>query len=302
MTDERPIKMLAANEECIECPPDITRDDFRRKFVALTPAQIADIEKHPQGSPGWLRVRQFRLTASNFGAIARHNKYCSQREVLKRMLWSGSGFSNEAMRRGTALEPVACAAYTKFRIAQRGGDQTATKVRHMNLCIMPSDCELGGSPDGVVEEDGIQFLLEIKVPSKSEFYNPIPVYYYDQITGMMAVLGLPWCDFVTYTDHYTRVQRYMFNKQYWEKFLKPVLLEFYYSQYMPRVILQMNGRLNEGEIDEILHIPRIVSMTTKKKAIVAGDSSSSGEEEPQPPPRKRKAPPATRKAPMFNFG
>jgi hypothetical protein len=79
-------------------------DEGRRNLAALD-----------QGTTEWLDARRNRLTGSNFGAAAGHNKWKSPEGLAHDMLYA-TFKGNDATRWGTAHEPVACDEYI---IAQR---------------------------------------------------------------------------------------------------------------------------------------------------------------------------------------
>ena len=261
---------------------------FYDQVVSVTKDATERIATFPQKSPAWLKARKGRLTASNFGAAAGHNPYCTPRQLLKQMIWSGSFEGNEATRYGTNEEPVACKIYFTF-LRQHHPD---ARIEHPNLLISSTEPHLGCSPDGVVTINGVRFLLEIKCPFKKSFYGKIPPYYYDQITGMMALLHLPFTDFVVKCPHSTNVQRYVFNSAYWEKELKPALDQFYFQQLLPRLVWKEQGKLENGELEPVirisssLHQPKITSMLVvaadkKEQEHKTQQSSSSRALQPQ---------------------
>jgi hypothetical protein len=101
-----------------------------------------------------------RLTASNFGTAAGHNKYTPPEELVKDMLW-GIVVSNDAMRYGTEMEPVACDVFQWAMFFLTGG---GIDIEHRGLMLAcPGVMEqegaggepvyegwCGTSPDGIV--------------------------------------------------------------------------------------------------------------------------------------------------------
>ena len=81
-------------------------DEGRRHLAALE-----------QGTTEWLDARRNRLTGSNFGAAAGHNKWKSPEGLAHDMLYA-TFKGNDATRWGTAHEPVACDEYIIARKAQ----------------------------------------------------------------------------------------------------------------------------------------------------------------------------------------
>ena len=99
--------------------------------------------------------------------------------------------TSPAMERGTELEADAVAWYELL---------TDNVVVETGFHRHP-DVACGASPDGLVG-DG-EGCLEIKCPMASTHVanlrkNAVPSQYVPQIQGQMWVLGLKWCDFVSY--------------------------------------------------------------------------------------------------------
>ena len=53
--------------------------------------------------------------------------------------------------------------------------------------------------------------------------------YYYQVQGQMAVLNLPWCDFVVWTLKDYHTERIFFNESFWKDHCYPKLHAFYYG-------------------------------------------------------------------------
>lgn len=92
---------------------------------------------------------------------------------------------------------------------------------------------LAVSPDGHVHENGMEAVLEIKCPFSRRVYPEIPPHYIDQIQGIMGVLSLPWCDFCIWTPDWIHIHRVPFDRNYWQKELKPALTNFYNEVFLP---------------------------------------------------------------------
>lgn len=102
---------------------------------------------------------------------------------------------------------------------------------------------------------------EIKCPARSkQFYSSspahvkygVPVYYYDQIQGVMAITERPWCDMVVFTPTATEVTRFYFDATYWRTELQPALWKFYSTQFLPRAELRARGIIKNGALDPAL--------------------------------------------------
>lgn len=233
----------------------ITKQDVVRN-LSLTQTQADDIANIPQGTLAWLDARKHRLTASNFGAAVGMNKYKSPRGLLKDMLWN-TFKGNAATRWGNNHEDIARDAYVaqvQHEIATGASKYTSIRVEETGLAVNPERPWLGSSPDGVVHVttangESHQFLLEIKCPFRKQFYDPpVPTYYNCQIQGVMATMGLPYCDFVVWTPTGMQVTRVDFDADFWETTLLPGLHNFYHNMYLPMAVAKHNGDLEEGEI------------------------------------------------------
>jgi putative phage-type endonuclease len=216
--------------------------------LQLTHEQSNSILRMNQGTPEWLAARQNRLTASNFGAAVGVNRYCSPKSLCKQMLWKEFK-GNVATQWGTEHENEARQAY--IQQMQSVYPNVLIRVEEVGLYIKPEHPWLGSSPDGIVyteDENGKQerFLLEIKCPFKKQYYAEIPSYYYAQVQGIMALMELPYCDFVVWIPSSgVQIQRIEFNPPFWnDMFLK--LKSFYFDFYLPLLVRKLNGELEHG--------------------------------------------------------
>lgn len=215
----------------------------------------AEIESAPQRSELWLAARKYRLTASRFAAALGHNPYPgSQREdIVRDMLWGGFK-GNAATEWGTQHEAGACAMYEAFMQTQHPN----FVVREHGLMIVPDHPFIGVSPDGICEywdctkKETVKMLLEIKCPyrwKEDRFYeNHIPLYYWDQIQGIMGFLGLPCCQFVVWTPMGMEINDVDFDRPYFEETLKPGLLDFYVNLFYPAYRAWKEGKLTPPNI------------------------------------------------------
>jgi putative phage-type endonuclease len=220
---------------------------------ACDASQRAAIEAARQRSPEWLAARTHRLTASRFAAALGHNPYPGSQpeDVVRDMLWGGFT-GNAATEWGTAHEAGACAMYEAHMQAAHAD----FVVRQHGLIIVPEHPFIGLSPDGIGEhwQDGavVQTLLEIKCPyrwKEDRFYeNRVPLYYWDQIQGIMGFLGLPRCHFVVWTPVGMEVNDVAFDAAYFEGVLKPGLLHFYLHLFWPARCAWREGRLTPPDI------------------------------------------------------
>jgi putative phage-type endonuclease len=234
------------------------------KNMEVTKEDVITVMNIPQRTPEWIKWRSCRMTASNYGSATGHNPKNKPRALLDNLLW-GTFKGNMATEYGTKNEPVAVKVYEQFMekyIAQQN-PQDKISFFYPGLIICQKHPWLAVSPDGLPclrmnspnsNPKTIRFLLEIKCPFYKKLYPHIPHYYYDQIQGIMAILQLPYCDFVVWTPEKTQIRRYNFDLSYWEKVLFPRLKQFYMDEYLPRLILKEEGKLKSGELEPTLAI------------------------------------------------
>jgi putative phage-type endonuclease len=172
-----------------------------------------------QGSPEWLAMRAGKFTGSRFAdlmATTQAGKASASRANLLTTLalerLTGipeETFCNDAMRRGTELEPLARGAYEA---------QTGELVETVAFIVHPSLPFCGVSPDGLLGTDG---MLEIKCPaSQAKHLTALrngshAAEYRWQVQGQLWVAERAWCDVVSYDPRFpeglqlaiTRVER-----------------------------------------------------------------------------------------------
>ncbi len=156
-----------------------------------------------QGSPEWLAARCGKITGSRFRAVMSLHKRTGapnapRRELVRTLaqeLVTGVPEyvePNEYMAHGTAMEPLARAAYEFLRDCTC---EVPAFIQH------PAIEYVGYSPDGLVGEDGI---IEIKCPALEPRHmrtvesKKCPEDYYPQVQGGLWVTGRKWADFVSY--------------------------------------------------------------------------------------------------------
>lgn len=154
-----------------------------------------------QGTPEWFAVRVGVISASNAAkaldtlksgapsAIATNYHARIAHEILSGQVCDET-FVNDAMRRGSALEPDARLAYEV---------RTGHVVLESGFAM--SDCRrFGYSTDGLVGRDG---LIEIKAPDSPAKVQAIWATgdvseYVHQIQMGLWITERAWCDFVMY--------------------------------------------------------------------------------------------------------
>ena len=184
----------------------IDADTFLHRLEVNT-REINEIEAYDQKSEPWLRARKGRLTASNYGAAAGHNKYQPPHGLVRQMLWH-TFKGNKNTQWGVDHEAIAFEMYREFMLndmkLQHQYAQTYQQSGHVftpqqqqewaeamlypsatpitfevvetGLAIRPPRFWLGNSPDGLVHvtySDGAKEtgLLEIKCPASKKLYG-----------------------------------------------------------------------------------------------------------------------------------
>ena len=159
-----------------------------------------------QRSAEWFNMRLGKITSSEISKIMGQEGKLSDGaktyllEKVAELLGGASqpqGMSKPAaLEWGTELEPIAIEFYEK---------KTKTKVKEASFFVYNE--YYGGSPDGLVGEDGI---IEVKCPftfvnhfkhglikSAEDFKKAKPEYYWQCVSNMLAT-GTKWCDFVSF--------------------------------------------------------------------------------------------------------
>lgn len=155
---------------------------------------VLDLE---QGSPAWVQARLGLPTASRFGSILtpaklEYSKGASAYVAELLSEWATGLPCDESdsqwMQRGTMMEEEARRWYSM---------QNDVEVQRVGL-VLRDDRRVGGSPDGLVGEDG---GIEIKVPSLKvhmEYLMGAPFPYVPQMQGLMYLTGRAWWDFLSF--------------------------------------------------------------------------------------------------------
>jgi predicted phage-related endonuclease len=145
-----------------------------------------------QGTPEWDNLRRGKFTASTFSDLFMAKTTKGYQEAINKVVFeriageSPETYSNDFMKRGSELELSARKSYEL---------DTFNKVKEVGFIEYTE--WVGGSPDGLIGEDGI---LEIKVPKWNTLMNyilddKIPKDYLYQMQGNLFVSGRKWADF-----------------------------------------------------------------------------------------------------------
>ena len=129
---------------------------------------------------------------------------------------------NEATKWGTDHEKEAIEKFEK--------DMGLTVIPS-GLHIHPVHKDIGGSPDGFIEEDP-NGMIEVKCPHAKRDKNPLtkhttcPGQYKDQIQGLLEVLNKDYCWLIVWAKNdvaYVKVNR---DRAYWKNQILPHLDTF----------------------------------------------------------------------------
>ena len=140
-----------------------------------------------QRSDEWHEQRRNKLTASNLGALLGLCSYTSRSTALRRARGLDDFCGNTATRYGTMMELPTLKLYERWKGVTTHAD---------GFKIHPLYTWFGGSPDGLVGNDGI---VEIKCPYNqhwAKLEGTLSFSYYMQCQMLLWSYGREWLDFV----------------------------------------------------------------------------------------------------------
>lgn len=158
-----------------------------------------------QGSEAWLAIRAGKLTGSRFAdlmAVTKSGPSTSRANLLVTLALERltgqpeETFQNDAMRRGTELEPLARGAYEA---------ETGELVEQRAFMVHPALPFVGVSPDGLLGKDG---MVEFKCPASQAKHlaalrNGAHAQEYRwQLQGALWVAERAWIDAVSYDPRF----------------------------------------------------------------------------------------------------
>lgn len=197
-----------------------------------------------QGSPEWHLARCGHITASRFcdvmakvkvGEAATRRDY--RWELVTERL-SGvpcEGYTNRAMEWGTAHEAEARLAYEAA---------TGNLVDVVGFIPHPRIAMVGGSPDGLIDDDGGQ---EIKCPYNSVVHvqtlaGGMPPEHRAQVQGNMWVSGRQWWDFVSFDPRMPKKLRL---------YVQRILRDDAYITLLEAEVIRFNGEVS-AQLESLL--------------------------------------------------
>jgi predicted phage-related endonuclease len=149
-----------------------------------------------QGTPEWFAARCGIPSASNFDKIVCSDGKPSKQRTKYMYQLAGESISgiqeetyqNGAMIRAKEMESEARKLYELVK---------GEPVQEVGFCLEEG---AGASPDGLIGTEG---TLELKCPIISTHVdyllrNELPVDYFQQVQGQLAITGRKWADFMSY--------------------------------------------------------------------------------------------------------
>lgn len=191
-TQEHDELMAFLEDKLTEFEGDKHPNHVLHKATGIPRGNHYDIVHLPQGSDEWLAWRNQGIGASDAPAIMGENRWKSASEILhEKVAIASPRECNDAMRRGTALEPVARKAY----IAQQ-------RIEVIPVCIQHKDYPwLHASLDGLSMD--INTVIEIKCGTRTfetAREGIVPKHYYGQLQHILMTTGLPTIDFWAFSE------------------------------------------------------------------------------------------------------
>ena len=246
-------------------PADLAQlcSEYYKREVEISRKDAQYIEEHTTGQADdslWHQQRRLRLTASNFGKIAKRRQTTPVANIVKSLLY-GKQFTTEATRWGLSHEEEAKKCYVEYLRVE--GHPNVT-VKSSGLVIDTEEPSLACSPDGLVkdpESPDPRGICELKCPYNlaKDLITPVEAAkdnksfccklgtqekpelkrthnYFYQVQGALAISRHSWCDFVVWSPAGISVERIAFDTEFWEE-TKRKLLHFYKSSVLPELAL-----------------------------------------------------------------
>ena len=244
-------------------PEELDRlcSEFFARDVRVTVDQAKAIERATQQQsdiPEWYRQRRLRITASNFGRIARRRDTTPVAKTIKSLLYSRP-FDAPSLRWGRTHEDDVRKAYL-HQMAVSG--QHGLLLIQSGLVIDQKDPCLACSPDNlVVYPTGEVGLVEYKCPYKAakenltleqaavqlkdfcsalnscgklELKRTHPYFY--QVQGSLAITGNQWCHFILWTPRGLSIETIQADPDFWAP-VRRRLIHFYNRAVLPELVL-----------------------------------------------------------------
>ena len=238
-------KLCTPNNLNVEshCTPSKKKEYYSAylKTLELNEQEWYDLElntRTQRESVVWHQERRRRITASIFGKIYKAKNETTKFNLVKSLIDPKAIDFIPSVRYGTRNEQRAITKYFEL---------TKNIVKKAGLHVHKQFPFLAGSPDGLVNKDGI---IEVKCPYSirnlkinEQHLNYLENNgnlkkthkYYFQIQGLLEITNRPWCDFVIFTGHDIKTERIFRNAGFWRNIFTS-LKSFYYFYFMPYVL------------------------------------------------------------------
>ncbi|CAC5421049.1 unnamed protein product [Mytilus coruscus] len=132
----------------------IKQNRWKRKMSSIKESNTKKAKQHYGKESD---ERKKRITASNFGSVAKRNSKIKTAPLIKQLLYS-TFKGNKTTRIGIKEEKVTITEYVNIKQKEN----IHTKFEQSGLVIDKDHKFLGGSPDGIVTENNAKGLIEIK--------------------------------------------------------------------------------------------------------------------------------------------
>lgn len=171
----------------------------RDEQLAEIKAHVAALDAAPQHSQEWFYARVGRATCSRFEDCINFRK--DKKESAKR-----HDYRMELVIERLTGQPSEhyVSDYMLWGSEQEAAARMAYEAHSGNLVLVPGFIDhptlpmCGGSPDGLVDDDG---LIEVKAPTSATHIETLlteECEHLPQIQGNLWVTGRKWCDFISY--------------------------------------------------------------------------------------------------------
>ena len=231
--------------------------------ITVNEAEIKDIEKNTKqqsSSNHWRQERRKRLTASQFGRIVKKRPSTNCQKITESLLYTDFKGNRHTIQ-GLTQERYAIKEY----ITHKQQQNSTVTVTPSGLHVHKTHHFLAASPDGIINENGTEGLLEIKhvlmnkstdlfTASKTKSFclqntnNKLSLKtnhnFYYQIQGQLFICDKPWCDLVVrcINPHGLHVERIFKDTDTWENDMYPKLNWFYHEALLPELALPRYGK------------------------------------------------------------
>ena len=209
----------------------------------------------------WLLLHNGRITSSIFGEIIHRKETTNADKLVQRIMgYIPFTYQSPAMKWGTDNESTAQSAYL---LEKKSKGITAT-IQPSGLTLSTTHSFLGASGDGWVCEGGEKGILEVKTVFTIDSIDVTKIHplqlaenpkcclelhdamprlkrshkYYYQVQGELAIMHVPWCDFVVWTTAGIFVERITPDRDLWNTAMLPKLTAFYMEHVVPEILFR----------------------------------------------------------------